>query len=421
MASLGIGQAAGAFAQNYAAALGLRSRLDSEAQQQELTNIKIQRERDFDTAQKEMAQLHSNFLNPDYDLASGKPFEQPQGGIADPSKPRPPTNPYTDMDRVNVYYDKMTPLLERQAFASGKGNEVLNIRKTVEDLRKSRYMERLGESLARIEAGDEGGFKQLAGVYKLHNDGRDLVSGKFNEDGTITLSYNENGEAKEQVTTFDKLSNMAKSALNLADTVKLRHASQEAEKDRKFKTSERVAGQEFTSGEHTKDRTFRAEEGKKDREFRAEESKLDRQNRSAMNDADNTTRVGIADKQIAADKPNRDAKSHDNRVVEETHRQTYFDREFDVDSKFAPKNESELKNLFGEQKTAYERDLKRWGEGRKLSQAAKTFSSINPDTPMASISRITRQIAKGEMDVHQESDGDKRRFVTYQGKRVYLD
>jgi hypothetical protein len=427
MGALGI--AAGAFAQNYAAARGLKSRLDSEKQQQEMNDIKIKRERDFDSAQQELSALHKNFLDTNYDFVNNKPFEQPQGGIADPSTPRPPSDPYTDSTRVKAYYDRVTPLLERQAFASGK--DFLGVRKQVDDLRKGQYIERVGSALSRIEAGDEGGIKQLQAVYDMYPDGRKITGGKINEDGTVLLQYEVDGKPGERTVSKEQLLNYGKLALNPADAVKLRFQLTESQKDRDFRrnervegqqftTSERVAGQEFKAGESQADRDWRTGEGDKDRNVKVSEGAADRANRSAISAADNRTRESIADKQIAADAPNREARVSENRTQNEIRQQQFYDNYFQVDSKFAPKPESELKNLFGDAKAAYERDLARWTAGTKLSRAAKTFSALNPDIPMATIGNITRQLEKGKLDVNEEN-GTGRRFVKHQNKRVYLD
>jgi hypothetical protein len=274
---MGLGIAAGAFAQGYANALGLKSRLESEKQQQELTQIKLQRERDFDAAQKELAQLHSNFLDTNYDFVGGKPYEQQQGGITPPGQQRP-TDPYTDSARVKAYYDRITPLLEKQAYASGK--DFLGVRKQVDDLRRGQFIERVGSALSMIEAGDEAGIKNLQAVYDMYPDGRKITGGKINEDGTVLLQYEQNGQAGERVISKEQLINFGKLALNPADAAKLRFQLLESQKERDFK-----------SGEGEKDRTFRSGEGEKDRTFRAGEGDKDRKNRLDIQAADQKFKV----------------------------------------------------------------------------------------------------------------------------------
>lgn len=435
----GLGIAAGAFAQNYAQAMGLRSRLDSEKQQQEANEIKLQRERDFNAAQKELADMHKSFLDTNYDFVNNKPFEAQQGGITPPGQQRP-TDPYTDSARVKAYYDRITPLLERQAYATGK--DFLGVRKQVDDLRKNQFVERVGSALAMIEAGDEAGIKNLQAVYDMYPDGRKITGGKINQDGTVLLQYEQNGQAGERLLSKDQLVNFGKLALNPADAAKLRFQliesqkerdfrsgegqkdrdfrSGEGQKDRDFRSGEGQKDRDFRSGEGQKDRDFRSGEGQKDRDFRVGEGNKDRSSRERISADDNRSRERVAADNRAAEEPTRRARGIEAEAAAETRTQNYFNSRFQVDSKFAPKNESDLRGIGDSAREAYQRDLDRWNNSTKLSRTATNIAAANQGVPLAKIAEVTERLNDGKMEVFKE-DSSGRRFVNSNGKRIYLD
>lgn len=415
---MALGIAAGAFAQNYAQAKGLRSRLDSEKQQQEAADIRLRREREFDAAQKELADMHKNFLNPAFDFVANKPYEQPQGGIAGPDAARPAVDPYADSARVKAYYDRITPVLERQAFASGK--DVLGVREQVNTLRKNQFVERVGNAINLIEAGDAAGFKQLQAVYDMYEDGRKITGGRFNEDGTVVLQYEQGGQAGERTLSREQLASYGRMALNPADAAKLRYQIVESEKDRKFRRDERVAGQDFARDERVAGQEYKTGEREAGEKFTVTRDEATRLFQGTQGRLDRENRVTVAGMQIAADAPAREARTRNNETQDQLEAQKYFNNRFQVNASFAPKPESEVKALIGSQKEAYTRDLARWEQATKLSRAADSFYALNRGVPLATIAAATEKINKGQLEIFRDNQAE-RRFVNYNGKRIYLD
>lgn len=409
---MSLGIAAGAFAQNYAAAKGLKSRLASEKQQQELTDIELQSKREFRDLQKQQGDLYKQFIDPNFDFVGNKPYEVQQGGITPPGQVRP--EPYMDSARVNAYYDRMAPMMERQAQLTGK--DPLLVRREIQNMRKEQFVERVGNALAMIYAGNEEGIKGLQGAYQLFPDGRTITGGKINQDGSVLLQYEQGGTAGEKVISRDQLMELGKLALNPADAVKLRVQLAENQKNRKHETDLTDKKITATATENDKNRTAEsqivdrrikasADEGAADRASREKTAGQDRASRERMNAEDNRVRQTVADTQ-----QRRDA---------ETEAQKYFRNRFSV-PQFTPKPESEVKNLFGEQKKAYERDLQNFTERESLARTADNIFGANQGLPKSKIAQVTEGLRDKKYEVFQE-DGSGRRFVTESGKRIYLD
>jgi hypothetical protein len=445
----GLGIAAGAFAQNYANAMGLRSRLDSEKQQQEANEIRLQRERDFNASQKELADLHKQFLDKDFDFVSGKPYEQPQGGITPPGQQRP-TDPYTDSARVKSYYDRITPVLERQAYASGK--DFLGVRKAVDDLRKGQFVERVGSAISMIEAGDNAGIKQLQAVYDMYPDGRSITGGKINEDGSVLLQYTQNGQAGERTITRDQLRQYGQLALNPADAAKLRFQMFENQKDREFKSGEAGKDRDFRSTEAGKDRDFRSGEGQKDRDFRSTEGEKDRTFRTGEREATQNyelpfkqgalgvSRQNADSARISANASAENARTNaeikrdtldTNRVVRQTaaeakaerDAQKFFDSSFGT-SDFKVKTDDEVKALLPKQKKAYEEARAKQGERMARRNAATGLWDLNGRKLSPSFITSALPIIEKRVMSDKPADGTDAEtglpYVNINGKKVLL-
>lgn len=411
---MALGIAAGAFAQNYANALGLKSRLASERQQQELTGIKLEAEKEFRQLQTDMGNLYKNFNDNNFDFANNKPYEVQQGGIATPEQAQRPRDPYMDPTRVKAYYDRLAPMLERQAVLGGK--DPFTVRRELNNLRKEQFVERVGSALSMIEAGDDAGIKNLQAVYDLYPDGRKITGGKINEDGSVLLQYEQDGKPGERVVSRQQLLEMGKLALNPADAVKLRVQLIEKQKDRDLETNltdkkitasaaEGSANRENARKMNDADNKTRRDEGEATRRHQASEGAADRRNRADISASDNKTRETVAG--LSA-KNDVDAAA-----------QKFFRERFSV-PQFTPKPESEVKNLFGEQKKAYERDLASFTERETLSRTATNIFAANPGMSKPKIAQIAEGLKNKKFEVFQE-DSSGRRFVNEGGKRIYLD
>lgn len=434
----GLGIAAGAFAQNYAQAMGLRSRLDAEKQQQEANEIELRRKRDFEQAQKELAGLHQNFLNPNYDFVNNKPYDPaPEGGITPPGASRP-TDPYTDSARVKAYYDRITPLLERQAYATGK--DFLGVRQQVDALRKNQFVERVGSALAMIESGDEAGIKNLQAVYDMYPDGRKITGGKINQDGTVLLQYEQNGQPGERVISKEQLVNFGKLALNPADAAKLRFQLLESQKEREFKTSEREAGQRFTTSEREGGQSFRTSEREAGQRFTTSEREgaqnyelpfkqgalgVARQNadstRISANAAAKNADTNAEIKRDTLD-TNRAIRSTAANAEAEAKAQKHFGTAFGLGD-FKVKTDEEVKALLPKQKEEYAKARAKADQGRARSNAASGLWELNgrtlsPSFITSSMSLIEQRIQSGKVDGTDPESGLP--YVNINGKKVLL-
>ena len=446
----GLGIAAGAFAQNYAQAMGLRSRLDAEKQQQEMNNIRLQRERDFDQAQKELAGMHQNFLNPNYDFVNNKPYDPvPEGGITPPGASRP-TDPYTDSARVKAYYDRITPLLERQAYATGK--DFLGVRQQVDALRKNQFVERVGSALAMIEAGEEAGIKNLQAIYEMYPDGRKITGGKINEDGTVLLQYEQNGQAGERTISKEQLVNFGKLALNPADAAKLRFQLLENQKGREFTDDQRRKSETFTDDQRRKGESFTTSERLGTQDYRtgervAGQEFTDQQRRAAetyelpfkqgmLGVAQENARSGRISAEAAAKNANtnetikRDTLDT-NRVVRQTaadakaekDAQSFFSNAFGT-SDFKVKTDDEVKALLPKQKQAYEAARVKHAERVARRNAATGLWDLNdrklaPSFISSALPLIEQRIREGK-PADGTDPGTGLPYVNINGKKVLL-
>lgn len=435
----GLGIAAGAFMKGYAEAKGLKSKLEAEKQQQELNAIRLQRERDFDAAQKELADMHKSFLDTNYDFVNNKPYEQaPEGGITPPGAMKP-TDPYTDSARVKAYYDRITPLLEKQAYASGK--DFLGVRKQVDDLRKNQFVERVGAALSMIEAGDEAGIKNLQAVYDMYPDGRKITGGKINEDGTVLLQYEQNGQAGERLLTKEQLVNYGKLALNPADAAKLRFQLIENDKQRQFTDDQRRKGEVFTDDQRRKGEVFTDDQRRKgenftDQQRRAAETYELPFKQGALGVAQENARSGRISAEAAA--RNAQTNAEIKRDTLETNKATrgaianaeaeakaqkHFNTAFGLGD-FKVKTDEEVKALLPKQKEEYAKARAKAEQSRARSNAASGLWDLNGRT--LSPSFITSALPLIEQRIQSGSGADGTDadtglpYVNINGKKVLL-
>lgn len=433
----GLGIAAGAFAQNYAQAMGLRSRLDSEKQQQELTDIKLQSEREFRELQKQQGDLYKQFLDPNFDFSNNKPYEVQQGGITPPGQVRP-QDPYMDSNRVNAYYDRMAPMLERQAVLGGK--DPFAIRREIKNMRKEQFVERVGSALSMIEAGDDAGIKNLQAVYDMYPDGRKITGGRINEDGSVLLQYEQNGNAGERVVSRQQLVEYGKLALNPADAVKLRVQLLESQKDRDLKSSEGAADRGVKVSEGTADRELKANEGEKDRNWRTKE-RLGAQDYElpfkqgllgvAQQNADSTRTSANAQARNAATNESVKKDAVDtNRVIRQTaadaeaekKAQNFFGNAFGTND-FKVKTDDEVKALLPKEKEAYARAREKQAQSRARGNAASGLWQLNdrklsPSFIASALPIIEQRVQSGKVDGTDADTGLP--YVNINGKKVLL-
>lgn len=448
----GLGIAAGAFAQNYAQAMGLRSRLDSEKQQQEANEIELQRKRDALAAQKELAQLHTNFQDPNYDFVGGKPYDPvPEGGITPPGASRP-TDPYADTARVKAYYNRIAPLLERQAYATGNTAAFLGIRKEIDNLRKDRFVERVGSALARIESGDEGGINELQSVYDMFPDGRKITGGKINQDGTVLLQYEQNGQPGERVISKEQLANFGRLALNPADAAKLRFQMLMDDKNKAYQTSERLGKQEYETGERIAGQGFRSTERKETQAYQTDERIAGQEYRTSERKAAEAYELpfkqgalGVSQQnagsaRISANASARNAETNaeikrdtleTNKVIRksaadakvEGDAQKFFNNAFGT-SDFKVKTDEEVKALLPKQKQAYEAARAKNAERMARRNAATGLWDLNdrnlsPSFISSALPLIEQRIRDGK-GADGTDPGTGLPYVNINGKKVLL-
>lgn len=435
---MALGIAAGAFAQNYAAARGLKSRLDSEKQQQELTNIKLQSEKEFRQLQTDMGGLYKQFLDPSFDFANNKPYEVQQGGITPPDQAQRPRDPYMDPARVKSYYDRLAPMLERQAVLSGK--DPFTVRRELNNMRKEQFVERVGSALSMIEAGDEGGIKNLQAVYDMYPDGRKITGGKINEDGSVLLQYEQNGKPGERVVSRQQLLEYGKLALNPADAVKLRVQLLENQKDRDFRRSEREAGQDFTRTERVAGQGFRVKEREAEQAWRTGEREASQTYELPFKQgALDVSKQNADSSRVSANAAARNAQTNaeikrdtaeTNKVVRqaaadakvEREAQKFFDAAFGT-SDFKVKTDEQVKALLPKQKKAYEEAREKHEARAARRNAASGLWDLNgrrlaPSFISNAMPAIEQRVVAGKFDGTDAETGLP--YVNINGKKVLL-
>jgi len=434
---MSLGIAAGAFAQNYAAAKGLKSRLDSEKQQQELTNIKLETEREFRDLQKQQGALYQQFLDPNFDFVGNKPYEVQQGGIASPGQARP-QDPYMDSARVNAYYDRMAPMMERQAQLSGK--DPWAVRREIKNIRKEQFVERVGNALSMIYAGNEEGIKGLQSAYQLFPDGRTITGGKINQDGSVLLQYEQGGIAGEKVVSRDQLMELGKLALNPADAVKLRVQLVENEKNRQFTDEQRRKGEAFTTSERVAGQGFRVSERQAEQTWKTGEREASQTYELPFKQgALNVSQQNADSSRVSANASARNAKTNEeikrdaadtNKVVRqaaadakvEREAQRFFDNAFGT-SDFKVKTDEEVKALLPKQKKAYEEARGKHEARAARRNAASGLWDLNgrmlaPSFISNAMPAIEQRVVAGKFDGTDAETGLP--YVNINGKKVLL-
>lgn len=220
-------------------------------------------------------------------------------------------------DAIDGHYTKVGALMKRQAVLAGKDHFAVD--KTINDMRKDKYQEKIFAASRLLANGDESGVEILKPVYnKMFKDGNTLVGGAYDkETDSFNLTYtNKNGEQLTRSVSRDKLANdLVPLALNVADASKLAMKAEEDKKEREFKAGENKKDRDFKGGENEKDRALKVEEGKQDRGLKRE-----------LSNSDNATRVQVAgiglegtkysadkgaESRINAKKEGRDDKDYD--------------------------------------------------------------------------------------------------------------
>jgi hypothetical protein len=188
-------------------------------------------------------------------------------------------------DAIDGHYTTVGALMKRQAVLAGKDHFAVD--KTINDMRKDKYQEKIFAASRLLANGDESGVEILKPVYnKMFKDGNTLVGGAYDkETDSFNLTYtNKNGEQLTRSVSRDKLANdLVPLALNVADASKLAMKAEEDKKEREFKAGENKKDRDFKGGENEKDRALKVEEGKQDRGLRRD-----------LNRDDNATRVQVA-------------------------------------------------------------------------------------------------------------------------------
>lgn len=188
-------------------------------------------------------------------------------------------------DAIDGHYTTVGALMKRQAVLAGK--DPLAVDKTINDMRKEKYQEKIFGASRLLANGDDSGIEVLKPVFnKMFKDGNTLVGGAYDkETDSFNLTYtNKNGEQLTRSVPREKLANdLVPLALNVADAAKLNIKATEDDKDRKSR-----------EGISDKDRTSRENVAAADRTSRENVAGADRTSRERMNNADNATRVEVA-------------------------------------------------------------------------------------------------------------------------------
>lgn len=176
-----------------------------------------------------------------------------------------------DIDGFNGHYERLTPLLMRQAALSGLDPTL--VQQSIDDRRKSKYAERLYTALGDIQAGNPMGFEKLKPLYQSFKDKGDMIGGAYDQKtDSITLNFVPpgGGDGKPQSMTLPRevFVRQALGYLNTGDAIKF--DVKEAYERRKTEQ-----GQAFETGMLEKKITAEAEQRDQDRKSREKISSND--------------------------------------------------------------------------------------------------------------------------------------------------
>ena len=264
---MGIGAGIGGFAQGFAGGVRLRSDMEDAEARRGLMGL-----------EKEQKQLALNNEKAFADLST-KIGTEINAFNELPDK--------DDPAQFDAHYTRLGGLLKQQAVLARK--DPLEVDKSINEMRKSKYAEKIYQAANLLQAGDDSGINVLKPVFNnMFKDGNTLQGGTFNkETDSFDLTYlNKDGQQVAKSVKREDLANrIVPLALNVADAVKLDIKAREDQKTR-----------DFQAGEGDKTRKFQGEQGDKDRGLKVK-----------LNDDDNKTRVqtaniGLKGTMYAADK-----------------------------------------------------------------------------------------------------------------------
>jgi len=235
----------GALAEGFARGLRLSSDMQDAEKRRGLMDTQEQREKQQIEREKELAGIRTEIAN---EVSGFKP-----------SGP-------DDVDGFNAHYDRLKPLMMKQAALSGV--DPLLVEQSVDDKRRNKYAERLYTALGDIQAGNAAGFDKLKPVYnQMFKDNGTLLGGAYDQKtDSITMNFTAPGDAngKQQSVTMPREAfvRQAFAYLNTGDAIRFeakdlaeqRKTKQEqdfqsGQTDKKIASAEKIAKEENASRE----------------------------------------------------------------------------------------------------------------------------------------------------------------------------
>jgi len=166
-----------------------------------------------------------------------------------------------DTEGFNAYYDRLKPLMMKQAALSGV--DPLLVEQSIDDKRKSKYAERLYTALGDIQAGNPVGFEKLKPVYnQMFKDKGTLIGGAYDQKtDSVTMNFtapgDESGKPQSMTLPREAFVKQAFAYLNTSDAIRFET------QDLARQASERRK-EAFESGENEKNRGLKRDLSKED-------------------------------------------------------------------------------------------------------------------------------------------------------------
>lgn len=229
----------GALAEGFARGLRLSSDMQDAEQRRGLNAMQAEQTKLNLDRDKEMAGLSKQLGQEFIDYRDGTGAYAPAEGQ---------TYDRTSESAADLHYNRIQPLLQKQAALSGKNPAIVD--KEIKELRREGYAEKVFRAAQLMEAGDvDGGVKILKPLYKkMFADGTDVKNVAYDKSkDALTLTTVSDGRESVVEMPRGKVVDMLNyGALQPGDAVKLGAQRKEKEADRAHEstlTDKKISGQ----------------------------------------------------------------------------------------------------------------------------------------------------------------------------------
>jgi hypothetical protein len=227
----GLGIAAGAFAENYARALGLRSQLDDAEKKREAMGLQMENQRLQNAQLQEQRDANQAAVDLEKNWSSGTGF-RPDG--ADQNYDH-----RSDPAAVSKYYDNLRSVMRRQASAYGRSQ--VEADEAVDRVVKSQLAEKTGKTIQMLKMSPERATSAIKSAYEAFPDGGSISNVTYDKakDAYIMTGVGPDGtQGSVERSRSDVIEALSFGALNGRDASALHISMLEKERARAFESGQ---------------------------------------------------------------------------------------------------------------------------------------------------------------------------------------